>query len=544
MATRLFLALFLFLSAAGRAPAQLPESAAIDSLTALAALHEGESSAEARDVIVSLINLLCDRDLNRALEYVPEAEKLIEQFPSDAAQYSLSMSCSHLHRYHGELEEAEKYALRAQELAPKLDDPLEVFVNALEIAEIRSAQGCYDVALAILDPIRPQVEASENLFLKIDLALTIGSINLDCARYEEALANMLRAEILAHDLEGNDLTSPSYQVHLTNMVGAAYLLTDNFEKAISYFEECLELTAEDPELRFVPLVNLASCYSSLKRAQDSLDANFEALPMAEAVHDSNIIGTIHFNVVSDLIAVGRAEEAVAHARLAKQILAPLGDRLSRAWDDMGLGQALLANGELDEAKPLLLEAHEVALEMDDMRLLDRTYSELATFYEQMGMLTKTIEYLRGLQELNVLMSTQRRERIVKVQTQFEKLKREQHVAALSLAVEQERTIRLAVMGVAVFLVGLVVVALLGLRRQRQTNRQLREQTELAQKQRTELKILEGMLPICSVCKSIRDEDGSWVKLESYLHGHSEASFTHGYCPDCARRIIAEMKLAE
>ena len=50
----------------------------------------------------------------------------------------------------------------------------------------------------------------------------------------------------------------------------------------------------------------------------------------------------------------------------------------------------------------------------------------------------------------------------------------------------------------------------------------------------EVNILEGILPICSFCKKIRNADGTWEVLESYISDHSEAHFTHGFCPDCAR----------
>ncbi len=57
-----------------------------------------------------------------------------------------------------------------------------------------------------------------------------------------------------------------------------------------------------------------------------------------------------------------------------------------------------------------------------------------------------------------------------------------------------------------------------------------------QETRTKVKILSGMLPICSSCKKIRDDKGYWQQIESYVHDHSDAEFTHGICPDCAKRI--------
>ena len=63
--------------------------------------------------------------------------------------------------------------------------------------------------------------------------------------------------------------------------------------------------------------------------------------------------------------------------------------------------------------------------------------------------------------------------------------------------------------------------------------QEREQ-HLAEAQ-AEVKVLEGILPICSSCKRIRDDGGKWEQVESYVRDHTNAEFTHGICPDCAAR---------
>ncbi len=47
----------------------------------------------------------------------------------------------------------------------------------------------------------------------------------------------------------------------------------------------------------------------------------------------------------------------------------------------------------------------------------------------------------------------------------------------------------------------------------------------------ELKVLRGLLPICSNCKKIRDDKGFWSRVDSYIEAHSQITFTHGICPD-------------
>ncbi|UCD82356.1 MAG: HAMP domain-containing protein, partial [Desulfobacterales bacterium] len=55
-----------------------------------------------------------------------------------------------------------------------------------------------------------------------------------------------------------------------------------------------------------------------------------------------------------------------------------------------------------------------------------------------------------------------------------------------------------------------------------------------------VKMLSGLLPICAACKKIRDDKGYWNQIESYIRSHSEAEFSHGICPECAKKIYPEL----
>src|SRR5690606_39202327 len=53
---------------------------------------------------------------------------------------------------------------------------------------------------------------------------------------------------------------------------------------------------------------------------------------------------------------------------------------------------------------------------------------------------------------------------------------------------------------------------------------------------SELKVLQGILPICANCRKIRTDDGEWSQLEVYVQRHLEAQFSHGICPDCVSEL--------
>ena len=59
-----------------------------------------------------------------------------------------------------------------------------------------------------------------------------------------------------------------------------------------------------------------------------------------------------------------------------------------------------------------------------------------------------------------------------------------------------------------------------------------------------VKTLSGMLPICANCKKIRDDQGYYQQIEHYITEHSEAEFTHGICPDCAKELYPDIHLSD
>ncbi len=55
----------------------------------------------------------------------------------------------------------------------------------------------------------------------------------------------------------------------------------------------------------------------------------------------------------------------------------------------------------------------------------------------------------------------------------------------------------------------------------------------------QIKTLSGMLPICACCKKIRDDKGYWSQVEVYVSKHTDAIFSHGYCPECAEKTMSD-----
>jgi PAS domain S-box-containing protein len=59
-----------------------------------------------------------------------------------------------------------------------------------------------------------------------------------------------------------------------------------------------------------------------------------------------------------------------------------------------------------------------------------------------------------------------------------------------------------------------------------------------------IKTMKGLLPICASCKKIRDDKGYWNQIEAYVRDHSDAEFSHGICPECAKKLYSDLQLED
>ena len=65
---------------------------------------------------------------------------------------------------------------------------------------------------------------------------------------------------------------------------------------------------------------------------------------------------------------------------------------------------------------------------------------------------------------------------------------------------------------------------------------------LVEERTAQIKVLQGILPICVSCKKIRDDQGSWNEVSTYISNHSEAELSHGCCPECFKRLYPYLEV--
>ena len=58
-----------------------------------------------------------------------------------------------------------------------------------------------------------------------------------------------------------------------------------------------------------------------------------------------------------------------------------------------------------------------------------------------------------------------------------------------------------------------------------------------------VRTLEGLLPMCAQCKAVREDDGTWLRVDAYVIKHTSVNVSHGICPDCAARLYPGLDLS-
>ena len=103
-------------------------------------------------------------------------------------------------------------------------------------------------------------------------------------------------------------------------------------------------------------------------------------------------------------------------------------------------------------------------------------------------------------------------------------------------------------GLYLQLLPVVIAQVLEKRRNEEARRRAEEEKERLivelQEALANVKTLSGLLPICASCKKIRNDDGYWTQVETYVSDHTEADFSHGICPECGEKLYGDLYVGE
>ncbi len=468
----------------------------------------------------------------------------------------------------------------AMERAGRVPEAIEAYRRAITAAE-RSADSSamsrsyyslglmhwtsnsYDSALVHLETARDLRIALNDLPGLGRVLNSIGASYYQLGNYEPAL----EAFVSARDLRREAGDSAGVSRILSN-IGKTYHDWRQYQRAKLVLEEAVVTakSAEVPATLGYALNSLAMLHIDLgefDRARVLIDSATTAynagLPRVSASDSS---GGWSLNTTATsllLVREGRAREALP---LLNAVLAAgqmRGSVRGQARTELYLGEAYSVLGEQAQAKVAFLRALDLSSQVRQRVLALQALGQLASIEQAQNHAGAALGYLRRFQALSDTVfdqSTAQRIAAMEAQAATEREQAENQKLRDAQRAQSAVIARQRLAGWLGAVILLLAMSLLGLfahfnRRGREREAALaRANSELAtvnDEVRTalsEVRALKGLIPICSSCKKVRDDQGYWEAVETYISSRSDATFSHGICQSCGPALYGELWTAE
>jgi tetratricopeptide (TPR) repeat protein len=381
----------------------------------------------------------------------------------------------------------------------------------------------------------------------------IGVTYYQAGHFEPALAAFSRSLALRRQL-GN---SHGAALVLTNM-GRTYVDLQLYDRAQAALEEGLAAAEASGHpggigytLHQLGMLHLAT--GNLPEARRYLNASMDVYRGDDVMPTDAASGWALNSVALGLLYVKEGDHAGGIATLEEALTAAEkdGHRRRQVAALLNLGRAWRASGDLDRAVHYLESSLDVATEGDQRMFALDALAELADAHEASGDTRAALARLRAHSALRDAMFNQNtlqriagmesREATQQQEIENARLRAEQQVRDAVIA--RQRTVGLlgaGLLAVSALLVGaLVHFNRTGRNRERMlagANTALETRNSELSAALSEVRTLEGLIPICANCKKVRDDRGFWEAVETYVADRSDANFSHSICGDCGPRL--------
>ncbi|MDP1889723.1 MAG: tetratricopeptide repeat protein [Gemmatimonadaceae bacterium] len=415
----------------------------------------------------------------------------------------------------------------------------------------------YDSGLVHLDRAREIRQLTGDRFGLGQELNSIGASYYQIGIYEQAL----EAYLQALDIRREVADTAGMARTLTN-IGMTYHDWGHHDRARRIFEEAAVLaTAADSGAILGYLRNSqAMLFLDLRnyaQAREYLTQSLAAYSSRRRVTPADSVSGWSLNTATAgllLIREGRPAEAVVVLDSLLAAGVRRGSVRGQARANLYLGEAHLALGDLSQARAAFTRSLGFARPASQRMIALEALQHLAEIEESSGNTGAALRYLRGHMMLrDSLFSQTTAQRIATMDQRMESEREEREMARLR---ENERiqTAVIARQRAIVTLVSLVLLltaALLGfaayyhrVERARsaemtKTNANLEAVNLQLRTALADVRTLTGLIPICASCKKVRDDQGYWNSVESYISSHSDATFSHGICHTCAVKLYGD-----
>ena len=395
-----------------------------------------------------------------------------------------------------DLPRAYQFGQQVQKLLVNHPNPGEQAKCHAALAEIFVRKGDYQQSLLLGHAAITLIDQVALDYLRPYVFSTLGVVHWSLGNLTEGLVYFQRQYRTAQQLgdqknEANALNN----IGLIHTDSADLTSADiTFQKALALYE-----TLQDKTGQAMVLNNMAMNLCNAADYSQALARAFKALELAQDAGDQPLKLAVLDTIGLAYIKQENYPQALTYIQQTVELSERLGSMVSRAISLLRLGQLHSMQLEDDSALTHLLHAKQLLEEIDQKMVLSECHQLLSGIFERRDDLAKALYHYKQYHT-------------VKEQVINDNI--DQKLKNLQVSHETETARKEAEI-------------------QRIKNIELQAALD-------HIKQLSGLLPICSNCKKIRDDTGYWHDVASYIRDHSEAEFSHGICPHCAKKLYPEL----
>lgn len=339
-------------------------------------------------------------------------------------------------------------------------------------------------------------------------------------------------------------------------LGFVHRNMEDYDKAMEYFTQAVKASEKLKEKNnLVTVVNeIGNLYMMKADYQKSLEYHFQALEIAKNIGYKEGIGFVTHDIGLVYIERGQLKQALKYLEESLGVDRQMGEPRELAISLTNIARVYADLGDLQTAAARQKESIEAAKAINSRYELQSGYENMALIMSAKSNFKEAFDFLSRANALrDSIFSEQKSKQIAEMEAKYQSEMKEREIELLKkdnslneLRLRKQRgIIYSSAAGAIVFL--LLAAWIYYLYRARVKAHKALQEAHIAleksngdlQKALAEVKQLKGLLPICTTCKKIRDDQGYWQVLEEYISEHTEADFSHGICPECAKELYPE-----
>jgi tetratricopeptide (TPR) repeat protein len=365
---------------------------------------------------------------------------------------------------------------------------------------------------------------------------TLGLIEADAGKFPDALGYHLKAlEIREADGDKEGLS------YTFNNLGNIYRNMGEYQKALDYHERGLKLKVElgNKSSEAYSHHNMGLVYFAMQDYPNALAAYRRGMAIREQLNDPR-------GIAVSLNAIGQVEQLTdRHAALrtyqrALALRRQAKDARGEMATEINIADLLRRMGRLPDAAAALNRAMTLGARLDAPLMHSNALKGLAEIEAARGNFAAAYRHQIAYQAArDRIFNQESAERFHHLEVAHEAQRRQQQILLLerekalgAAELQRTRTTRTALAVIAAMIL-VTLASLYGrFRLKQRSESMLRAKADELSAALERVQTLRGLLPICAWCKKIREDNGYWTQVESYIKGHSQAEFTHCICPAC------------